>query len=68
MSRIGAAEGGGEGGGEDEGGNTLVEEEEEEEEHGAEPTGPGCGLAALHTSPVVAGGSMDAPAQALGPL
>lgn len=65
MSRIGAAEGGGEGGGDDDGGNTLVEEEEEEEEQGREPAGPGCGLAALHISPDVAGGSLDVPAQAL---
>lgn len=67
MSRMGAAKGGGEGGGDDEGGSTLVEDEEEEEEHGRDPTGPGCGLVALHASPDVAGGSTDAPPHALEP-
>lgn len=42
-----------------------MEEEDEEEEHGAEPAGPGCGLAALHTSPDAAGGSRDNAAQVL---
>lgn len=68
MSLMGAAEGGGEGGGEEDGGSTLVEEEDEEEEQGTEPAGPWCGLDALHTSPDVAGGSEEAPAQALDAL